>query len=335
MAQPAAGPRARRRARRRRGVRGGRLPLARVAGRRGHRHPRRRPVGSRRRSPGRCSRCSTPPSTSPGRRPWPATSATPTPARRPTSGSAVGSRSRGAWPDCSRRTPGSGRGWWPTGRRGETPTAPGAPIATDLAWQPELWRRLVARVDAPSPVERHLETVHQPRRGPRGVRPADPALAVRPHPAVGDRDRAARRPGPGARGPRVAAAPVPCGLGGAARAASAPYPGPTTTATGSSATRSWPGSAATPASSSAPSPPPTSPPTPPRPSRRCRTRCSAGCRPTSRPTGRGPTGGSSTRPTVRCRCTRATGSPGRSTSCARCCSGCWPTTPPSSRATSW
>jgi exodeoxyribonuclease V gamma subunit len=37
----------------------------------------------------------------------------------------------------------------------------GSPIAPDLAWQPELWRRLVARVEAPSPVERHLETVHR------------------------------------------------------------------------------------------------------------------------------------------------------------------------------
>ena len=43
-------------------------------------------------------------------------------------------------------------------------------------------------------------------RGSRGVRPAGPAVAVRPHPAVGHRDRAARRAGGRARGPRLAAA---------------------------------------------------------------------------------------------------------------------------------
>ncbi|HEX3929821.1 MAG TPA: exodeoxyribonuclease V subunit gamma [Nocardioides sp.] len=35
----------------------------------------------------------------------------------------------------------------------------GHPLAGDLAWQPELWRRLVARVDAPSPLERHRSAV--------------------------------------------------------------------------------------------------------------------------------------------------------------------------------
>jgi exodeoxyribonuclease V gamma subunit len=42
----------------------------------------------------------------------------------------------------------------------------GRPIAGDLAWQPELWRRLVGRVRAPSPVERHRATVEQLREDP-------------------------------------------------------------------------------------------------------------------------------------------------------------------------
>jgi exodeoxyribonuclease V gamma subunit len=39
-------------------------------------------------------------------------------------------------------------------------------LAADLAWQPELWRRLVARVAAPSPVERHAATVETLREDP-------------------------------------------------------------------------------------------------------------------------------------------------------------------------
>jgi exodeoxyribonuclease V gamma subunit len=42
----------------------------------------------------------------------------------------------------------------------------GGPVADDLGWQPELWRRLVARVDAPSPVERHRHTVAVLREDP-------------------------------------------------------------------------------------------------------------------------------------------------------------------------
>ncbi|HEX4686350.1 MAG TPA: exodeoxyribonuclease V subunit gamma, partial [Nocardioides sp.] len=42
----------------------------------------------------------------------------------------------------------------------------GGPVADDLAWQPELWRRLVARVAAPSPVERHRRTVETLREDP-------------------------------------------------------------------------------------------------------------------------------------------------------------------------
>jgi exodeoxyribonuclease V gamma subunit len=42
----------------------------------------------------------------------------------------------------------------------------GRPVARDLAWQPELWRRLVDRVEAPSPVERHRHTLELLREDP-------------------------------------------------------------------------------------------------------------------------------------------------------------------------
>jgi len=42
----------------------------------------------------------------------------------------------------------------------------GRELDRDLAWQPQLWRRLVDRVDAPSPVERHRRTVDALRADP-------------------------------------------------------------------------------------------------------------------------------------------------------------------------
>jgi exodeoxyribonuclease V gamma subunit len=42
----------------------------------------------------------------------------------------------------------------------------GRAIADDLAWQPELWRRLLDRVGAPSPLERHRRTVELLREDP-------------------------------------------------------------------------------------------------------------------------------------------------------------------------
>ncbi len=52
---------------------------------------------------------------------------------------------------------------WSAGRDTE---GDGRAIASDLAWQPELWRRVVTRVDAPSPVERHRDTVERLREDP-------------------------------------------------------------------------------------------------------------------------------------------------------------------------
>ena len=52
---------------------------------------------------------------------------------------------------------------WSAG--GDTDGA-GRDLAPDLAWQAELWRRLVERVDAPSPLERHTATVARLREDP-------------------------------------------------------------------------------------------------------------------------------------------------------------------------
>jgi exodeoxyribonuclease V gamma subunit len=55
---------------------------------------------------------------------------------------------------------------WSAGR--ETDGAGGA-LERDLSWQPELWRRLVRRVGAPSPVERHRHTVELLREDAEAV----------------------------------------------------------------------------------------------------------------------------------------------------------------------
>jgi exodeoxyribonuclease V gamma subunit len=52
---------------------------------------------------------------------------------------------------------------WSAGR--DTDGA-GRELAVDLAWQPELWRRLVDRVPGPSPLERHAATVARLREDP-------------------------------------------------------------------------------------------------------------------------------------------------------------------------
>ena len=79
-------------------------------------------------------------------------------------------------------------------RRPARPTGSAATLDDDLAWQPRLWRALVARVGAPPPHVRHAEAVAPAAR--RGARPARPALAVRPHPDARHRDRAARARSP-------------------------------------------------------------------------------------------------------------------------------------------
>ena len=213
-----------------------------------------------------------------------------------------------------------------------------ARAAADLAWQPELWRRLTDRVVGPSPLECHAATVGPAAGGSRGVRPAGAALPVRPHPAVGHRDRPARRARGRARRPCLAAAPFARAVGHPHRPGAARSRGPPTTATDGSATRCSPASGATPVSCSGLARRPRSRPTrscpPPTPARHA-ARPAAG-----RPRGGPPadrTGGSpaAARRPHPSRCTPATAPRARSTCCARCCSGCSPTIRRSSRATSW
>ena len=48
-------------------------------------------------------------------------------------------------------------------------TEPVAGLDPDLAWQPELWRLLVAQVDAPSPHARHLAVLAALRERPQEI----------------------------------------------------------------------------------------------------------------------------------------------------------------------
>ncbi|RYU09690.1 exodeoxyribonuclease V subunit gamma [Nocardioides iriomotensis] len=54
-------------------------------------------------------------------------------------------------------------------REGRDTDGVGHPVEDDLAWQPELWRRLVARVDAAPPDVRHAETLDRLRAGGEGL----------------------------------------------------------------------------------------------------------------------------------------------------------------------
>jgi exodeoxyribonuclease V gamma subunit len=55
---------------------------------------------------------------------------------------------------------------WEAGGRGD---GGGRPLPDDLAWQPELWRRLVDEVGEPSPVRRHAQVVAELRAGSDGL----------------------------------------------------------------------------------------------------------------------------------------------------------------------
>ena len=85
---------------------------------------------------GRCSRSSTPASTSRGARPWPPTSATGSTATRASCAATAATPSPGGWPACSPRTPCSGRSSSPTGARAATPTAPAARSTTTCCGRP-------------------------------------------------------------------------------------------------------------------------------------------------------------------------------------------------------
>ena len=105
-----------------------------------------------------------------------------------------------------RAAAGAGR---PTGATGRDTDGAGGPLDADLRWQAELWRRLVAAVDAPPPDVRHARD----RR--RGSAPAAPSSRCRRRLSLFGHTRlpvtevellrGARR---GARGPPLAAAAV-------------------------------------------------------------------------------------------------------------------------------
>ena len=88
----------------------------------------------------------------------------------------------------------------------------GAAVPTDLLWQPELWRRVRARLGVQSPAERLDAALRRAGRGGPGRRPR-PAVGVRPHPpARGPAPRPAR-PRPAPRRAPVAGPPLAGAVG--------------------------------------------------------------------------------------------------------------------------
>lgn len=115
---------------------------------------------------------------------------------------AVARRLAGLFDSYARRRPQLLAAWLD----GDNPSDEGG-LDDDLAWQPELWRRLVGVMGIDPP---HIHGTPKPLRNCRfGRRTAAAAdLAVRLHQAVLHRHRTARRPGRPSRGAPVAAAPT-------------------------------------------------------------------------------------------------------------------------------
>ena len=110
------------------------------------------------------------------------------------------------------------------------------------AWQPELWRALVERVDADPPHIRHQKTVARLREAPSDL-PA--RLSLFGHTRLPCTDiELLRRAGHPPRPAPVAAAPQRRACGGSSPAATARSPVATTPATARSTIRCWPRSAA-------------------------------------------------------------------------------------------
>jgi len=68
---------------------------------------------------------------------------------------AVARRLAGLFASYARQRPALVSDW----REGRDTDGAGSPVAPDLSWQPELWRRLLDQVDVPPPDVRHAETV--------------------------------------------------------------------------------------------------------------------------------------------------------------------------------
>ena len=258
---------------------------------------------------------------------WQGIWATSTPATKQSCAKAGAIRWRDGWPDCSPLTPGSGRSCWSTGW-----TATRADLDVDLHWQPELWRALVAHIDADPPHIRQQKTVARLREGPSDL-PARlslfghtrlactdiellQALSTHhdlhlwlPHPSdvlwqklAGSHGAIPRREDTSHRERRQSAArhprtrPARTSTQPADRAADRRIPDHRRPAQ--------------------------------HPARLAAVRHRRQCRSATRTQARGET-------TARCRCTAATARPVRSMCCARCCSACCKTTRRWSRATSW
>ena len=140
------------------------------------------------------------------------------PAPPPTSPRAPGGASRACAtsPTCSTApTVSTARACSAPGPAGTTPTATGRSCRTAVRWQAELWRRLRARVGAPSPAERpggRLPAPSSPaaRRRPR---PARAPLALRPDAPSGELPRRARGDRRPPRGPPLPAPSLALALG--------------------------------------------------------------------------------------------------------------------------
>lgn len=69
----------------------------------------------------------------------------------------------------------------------------GQPVDADLAWQPEIWRRLVASVGEPSPVQRHRAVIEALRADP-SASSLPPRVSLFGHQDPGHRGRTAGGP---------------------------------------------------------------------------------------------------------------------------------------------
>ncbi len=253
---------------------------------------------------------------------------------------------RVAWPACfagyAVQRPALVTDW----REGRDTDGTGAPVDVDLAWQPELWRRLVDRVDAAPPDVRHAATLARLRAGGDGL-DLPPRLSLFGHTrlpvtevellgALGEL-RAVHLWLPQVSEPlwqtlsQATGGPVPRASDVSIRQVGHPLLG----SLGRDARelqRTLGGSRRGRAGQHAPRRlrPRRTPGRPPC-CDGCRTTCGATRSRTPRP-GRP---ASSAPTTARSRCTPATDRPVRSTCCGRCSSGCSRTTRRSSRATSW
>ena len=348
VADPAAVPPPRgRRARRRRGVRRRPVPQPALARRAAARQGARRPLGPRPAGVAAAGRHRRRRSASRGAARWPRTSATASRARRACCGASrrysVARRLAGLFAWYAVQRPALVTDW----REGRDTDGAGGPVDGDLAWQPELWRRLRRPRRRSAAGRAARGDVGAAARGRRRAGPPAAAVAVRAHPAAGDRGGAARRAGGAARRAPVAAAGRPTCCGTSWRELSAPgrccgredpsirsvgHPllgvagarrARAAADTGAGVRRLRPTSAASLASSTN--------------GRDVAARLAAGgpARATPSRMRRPARAGCSTPTTGRCRCTPATARPARSTCSARCWSGCSRTTRRSSRATSW